>query len=184
MTTAASNDCLRCPGGKTPVDQHDLAGDIGRGVRGQINDRAVQIVRAPGEGELGADEHAVIKTLIFEDEAANPLIVLMHGDMEVSTKTLARILGAKSINPCQPQTAFRHTGYQTGGTSPLGLKKELPVYMEETLLELETILINGGKKGLFGCWTFRLSGATDPKPPLGVPAPWVLGVAVPNSRTV
>ena len=98
--------------------------------------------------ELGADEHAVIKTLVFEDEAANPLIVLMHGDQEVSTRTLARIVGVKSISPCHPQTAHRHTGYQTGGISPFGVSKKLPIYMEETILELETILINGGKKGL------------------------------------
>lgn len=99
-------------------------------------------------GELGADEHAVIKTLVLEDEAANPLIVLMHGDQEVSAKALARILGVKSITPCRPQTALRHTGYQTGGISPFGLKKKLPIYLEETILNLETILINGGKKGL------------------------------------
>lgn len=98
--------------------------------------------------ELGADEHAVIKTLVFEDEAANPFIVLMHGDKEVSTKAVARILGVKSVTPCHPQTVQRHTGYQTGGISPLGVKKRLPIYMEETILELKTILINGGKKGL------------------------------------
>jgi Cys-tRNA(Pro) deacylase len=97
--------------------------------------------------EMGVEEHAVIKTLIMEDENKEPLVVLMHGDMQVSTKNLARTLGKKSINPCKPEVADRHTGYQVGGTSPFGTKKKMPIYMEETILALPKIYINGGKRG-------------------------------------
>lgn len=97
--------------------------------------------------ELGVDEHSVIKTLIMEDEAKNPLIVLMHGDRQVSTKELARTLGVKNIVPCAPNVADRHSGYQVGGTSPFGTRKAMPVYMEETILILPKIYINGGKRG-------------------------------------
>lgn len=97
--------------------------------------------------EFGVDEHAVIKTLIMEDDAKKPLVVLMHGDREVSTKELARALGVKSIQPCAPETAERHSGYMVGGTSPFGLRKAMPVYVEETILELPRIYINGGKRG-------------------------------------
>lgn len=97
--------------------------------------------------ELGLDEHAVIKTLIMEDERRQPLIVLMHGDREVSTKELARILGVKTITPCTPETVNKHTGYLVGGTSPFGTKKAMPVYMEKSILESESIYINGGKRG-------------------------------------
>ncbi len=97
--------------------------------------------------ELEVDEHAVIKTLIMEDEQKKPLIVLMHGDMEVSTKELARTLGVKTITPCSPDIAFKHTGYQVGGTSPFATRKPLPVYMEKTIINLDTIYINGGKRG-------------------------------------
>lgn len=97
--------------------------------------------------ELSVDEHSVIKTLILEDENKNPFIVLMHGDLQVSTKNLARYIGVKSINPCSPDTATKHTGYLLGGTSPFGTKKNLPVYMEETILDLPKIYINGGKRG-------------------------------------
>ena len=98
--------------------------------------------------ELGVPEHEVIKTLVMEDEGGSPLIVLMHGDREVSTKALARILGVKSVRPCDPKTAERHTGYRVGGTSPFGTKKPLPVYMEETIPGLPRILINAGSRGL------------------------------------
>ncbi|OPY07957.1 MAG: Cys-tRNA(Pro)/Cys-tRNA(Cys) deacylase YbaK [Syntrophaceae bacterium PtaB.Bin095] len=98
--------------------------------------------------ELGVPEHEVIKTLVMEDESGSPLIVLMHGDREVSTKALARILGVKSVRPCDPKTAERHTGYRVGGTSPFGTKKPLPVYMEETIPGLPRILINAGSRGL------------------------------------
>jgi len=98
--------------------------------------------------ELGVPEHEVIKTLVMEDEGGSPLIVLMHGDREVSTKALARILGVKSVRPCDPKTAERHTGYRVGGTSPFGTKKPLPVYMEETITGLSRILINAGSRGL------------------------------------
>lgn len=97
--------------------------------------------------ELGVDEHSVIKTLVMEDERKNPLIILMHGDMEVSTKELARFLGVKTVTPCNPDTANKHTGYLVGGTSPFGTRKAMPIYMEETIALLPTIYINGGKRG-------------------------------------
>ncbi|MFH1034872.1 MAG: Cys-tRNA(Pro) deacylase [Pseudomonadota bacterium] len=97
--------------------------------------------------ELGEDEHRVIKTLLFEDEARKPLIVLMHGDRQVSTKALARALGVRQINPCDPASVTRHTGYQVGGVSPFGTRHPLPVYVQESILELGAILINGGKRG-------------------------------------
>ncbi|MEO8158830.1 MAG: aminoacyl-tRNA deacylase [Betaproteobacteria bacterium] len=97
--------------------------------------------------ELGVAEHAVVKTLVMEDDARNPLIVLMHGDLKVSTRELARIVGVKTIAPCNPETANRHSGYMVGGTSPFGTRKKMPAYMEETILALPKIYINGGKRG-------------------------------------
>jgi Cys-tRNA(Pro) deacylase len=97
--------------------------------------------------ELKVDEHSVIKTLIMEDEHKEPLIVLMHGDLKVSTKELARMIGAKIISPCTPEIANKHTGYMVGGTSPFGTRKQMPVYMEETILDLERVYINGGRRG-------------------------------------
>ncbi len=97
--------------------------------------------------QLGVDEHIVIKTLLFEDEDKKPLVVLMHGDCTVSTKELARQLGKKKIEPCSPEVAERHTGYQVGGTSPFGLRKPLPIHAEATMFEAPTIYINGGKRG-------------------------------------
>ena len=97
--------------------------------------------------ELGVPERAVVKTLVMEDNDRNPLIVLMHGDLKVSTKELARIIGVKTIAPCNPDTANRHSGYLVGGTSPFGTRKKVPVYMEETILELPKIYINGGRRG-------------------------------------
>jgi len=96
---------------------------------------------------LGVAEHHVVKTLIFEDDKRHPLCVLMHGDRKVSTKELARQIGAKRVAPCKPEDATRHSGYQLGGCSPFGLKKPMPVYMEESILALDRILINGGKRG-------------------------------------
>jgi len=96
---------------------------------------------------LGVDEHAVVKTLVMETEARSALIILMHGDREVSTKQLARAIGAKSVQPCSPETAQKHTGYLVGGTSPLGTRTRLPVYAERTIFELPKIYINGGKRG-------------------------------------
>jgi Cys-tRNA(Pro) deacylase len=96
---------------------------------------------------LGVDEHAVIKTLIFEDETRAPLVILQHGDREVSTKQLARDLGKKSITPCKPDVAQKHSGYLVGGTSPFGLKRAMPIYAESSIFELPTIYINGGKRG-------------------------------------
>ncbi len=97
--------------------------------------------------ELGVDEHAVVKTLVMETEARKPLVVLMHGDREVSTKRLARALGVKAVNPCEPRAAERHTGYLVGGTSPFGTRARLPVYVESTIFQLPKIYINGGKRG-------------------------------------
>ena len=97
--------------------------------------------------ELGVDERSVVKTLIMEDEGKAPLVVLMHGDLQVSTKELARAIGVKSVTPCNPETAQRHSGYLVGGTSPFGTRKQMPVYVEETILELPLVYINGGSRG-------------------------------------
>ncbi|MEO8165784.1 MAG: Cys-tRNA(Pro) deacylase [Betaproteobacteria bacterium] len=97
--------------------------------------------------ELGVPEHEVVKTLVMEDDAKSPLIVLMHGDLKVSTRELARIIGVKTITPCNPQTANRHSGYTVGGTSPFGTRKKMPVYMEQTILAMPKIYINGGRRG-------------------------------------
>ena len=96
---------------------------------------------------LGWPEHAVIKTLVMQNERAEPLIVLMHGDKQVSTKNLARAIGAKSVEPCKPEVAQRHSGYQVGGTSPFGVRKPMPVYVETSVLALPRLLINGGRRG-------------------------------------
>ncbi|ABA88322.1 misacylated tRNA(Pro) deacylase, YbaK/ProX family [Syntrophotalea carbinolica DSM 2380] len=115
--------------------------------------------------ELQVDEHAVIKTLILETDNKDPLIVLMHGDREISTKDLARLLQVKHVTPCAPQTADRHSGYQVGGTSPFGTRKSMPVYMEETIAELPTIYINGGKRGFLVAMTPQdLIKVLDPTP--------------------
>lgn len=100
---------------------------------------------------LGVPEHAVVKTLVMEDEVRAPLLVLMHGDRQVSTKNLARQAARKRIEPCRPELAQRHTGYMVGGTSPFGTRKRLPVYMERSILELERIWINGGRRGFLVC---------------------------------
>lgn len=97
---------------------------------------------------LGVDEHQVIKTLVMQDETARPLVVLMHGDREVSTKALARQLEVKSITPCDPAVAERHSGYQVGGTSPFGTRKAMPIYMQGSITTLPRLYINGGKRGL------------------------------------
>ena len=125
--------------------------------------------RASSEA-LGVDEHAVIKTLIMEDERKQPLCVLMHGDREVSTKNLARAIGVKSITPCAPEVADRHSGYQVGGTSPFGLRRTMPIYMQQTILELPRIYINGGARGFLV--------AIDPKDAERVLAPSLVDVAV------
>jgi len=110
-----------------------------------------EYVEHGGTGEsarqLGVDEHAVVKTLVMEDERAQPLIVLMHGDCSVSTKNLARQIGCKSVQPCKPEVAQRHSGFMVGGTSPFGTRKRMPVYVESTVLDLERIYINGGRRG-------------------------------------
>jgi Cys-tRNA(Pro) deacylase len=97
--------------------------------------------------ELSVPEHAVVKTLVMEDDARAPLLVLMHGDREVSTKNLARQIGAKAVTPCSPDVATRHTGYLVGGTSPFATRKRLPVFVERTILDVPTIYVNGGSRG-------------------------------------
>jgi Cys-tRNA(Pro) deacylase len=97
--------------------------------------------------QLGVPEHEVVKTLVMQDERAQPLIVLMHGDKQVSTKNLARQIGAKSVEPCKPEVAQRHSGYMVGGTSPFGTKKVMPVYVEASVLQLARVCINGGRRG-------------------------------------
>jgi len=97
--------------------------------------------------ELGVDEHAVVKTLVMEDDAGKPLIVLMHGDRQVSTKELARQIGARTVAPCAAEVAERHTGYRVGGTSPFATRKALPVYVERSILDLGRLYINGGSRG-------------------------------------
>lgn len=114
--------------------------------------------------ELNVAEHAVVKTLVFEDENAKPLIVLMHGDCKVSTKELARQIGCKKVEPCKPEVANRHTGFLVGGTSPFGTKKQMPVYMEKTILDLPLIYINGGRRGyLVGVHPHEILRVLNPK---------------------
>lgn len=102
---------------------------------------------AESSRQLGVPEHQVVKTLVMQDERAQPLVVLMHGDKQVSTKNLARQIGAKSVEPCKPEVAQRHSGYLVGGTSPFGTKKPMPVYVEESVLALPSVCINGGRRG-------------------------------------
>ena len=101
--------------------------------------------------QLGVAEYEVVKTLVMQDDKAHPLIVLMHGDRQVSTKSLAREIGVKSVEPCKPEVSQRHSGYLVGGTSPFGLRKALPVHVEASVLELPRILINGGRRGFLVC---------------------------------
>ena len=120
---------------------------------------------AEGARQLGLDEHSLVKTLIMEDELKRPVIVLMHGDLEVSTKELARIMEVKRVGPCTPETAQKHSGYMVGGTSPFGTRKEMPVYVEETILDLPRIYINGGKRGyLLGIDPAELGRVLKPVP--------------------
>lgn len=115
--------------------------------------------------ELNVPEHAVVKTLVMEDENARPLIVLMHGDRKVSTKELARQIGCKKVSPCTPEDAHRHTGYLVGGCSPFGTKKKLPIYVEKSILDLPLIYINGGRRGyLVGVHPHDIGRVLMPKP--------------------
>ncbi len=102
---------------------------------------------AHSAASLGLPEHTVVKTLVMQDQDAKPLIVLMHGDCKVSTKNLARQIGAKSVEPCKPEVASRHSGYQVGGTSPFGTRRAMPVFIEKSILELPRIALNGGRRG-------------------------------------
>jgi Cys-tRNA(Pro) deacylase len=128
--------------------------------------------RASAEA-LGVDEHQVVKTLIFEDERKAPLCVLMHGDCEVSSKQLARLIGTKSVGPCAPEVADRHSGYQVGGTSPFGLRRAMPIYMQRTILDLPRIYINGGARGFLV--------AIDPREAQRLLAPTLVDVAISES---
>jgi len=115
--------------------------------------------------ELLADEYQVVKTLVMEDDRKTPFIIIMHGNKHVSTKTLARILGVKTVNACDPKMAEKHTGYMVGGTSPFGTRKTLPVYVEATILDLPKIFINAGRKGLLAEMTpAELQRALSVKP--------------------
>jgi Cys-tRNA(Pro) deacylase len=120
--------------------------------------------------ELGVEEHAAVKTLVMEDDKKKPLVVLMHGDLQVSTKELARVIGAKAIVPCNPDVAQRHSGYMVGGTSPFGTRKPMPVYMERSILDLDRIWINGGKRGY-------LVGV-DPRDVVGILTPTLVEVGI------
>jgi Cys-tRNA(Pro) deacylase len=134
---------------------------------------------AESAAQLGVEEHGVVKTLVMEDESARPLIVLMHGDCQVSTKNLARQINVKKVSPCSPDTAQRHSGYMVGGTSPFGTKKAMPVYVESTVLELPLIYINGGRRGyLIGMdpkVVVTLLGARPVQCATGGPAPSTKG---------
>ena len=125
----------------TALKQHDVS----------YSEHVYDYVEHGGTGvsstSLGVDEHHVVKTLIFEDDKREPLCVLMHGDHKVSTKELARQIGAKRVAPCKPEDAHRHSGYQVGGCSPFGLRKPMPIYMQRTIIDLERIYINGGRRG-------------------------------------
>ena len=127
--------------------------------------------------ELGVDEHAVVKTLVMEDDSRAPLIVLMHGDLEVSTKKLARTIGRKHVEPCKPDEANRHSGYLVGGTSPFGTRKAMPVYIERTILDLPRIYINGGARGfLVGIAPADLVRVLNPTPvDVGISGPGARG---------
>jgi Cys-tRNA(Pro) deacylase len=120
--------------------------------------------------ELGVDEHAVVKTLVMEDDEGEPVVVLMHGDREVSVKALARQLGRRSVQICKPEVANRHSGYQVGGTSPFGTRKRMPVCVERTILDLPRIYLNGGSRGF-------LVGI-DPKELLRVLEPTLVDAAI------
>ena len=120
---------------------------------------------AASSRELGVDEHTVIKTLVMEDENRKPLIVLMHGDLQVSTRELARVIGVKLVSPCSPETAQKHSGYLVGGTSPFGTRHPMPVYLEESIAGLPKIYINGGKRGyLVGMVPAELIRVLKPQP--------------------
>ena len=115
--------------------------------------------------QLGLDLHQIAKTLIMEDERAQPLVIVMHGDREVSTKNLARQIGAKKVEPCKPEVAQQHSGYMVGGTSPFGTRRKMPVWVEAGLLEFDTIYLNGGRRGyLIGIAPQALVNALQAQP--------------------
>jgi len=136
---------------KTPHVSETPATQMLRARGVAFTEHAYDYVEHGGTGEaarqLGLDEHAVVKTLVMQDQDAQPLIVLMHGDCSVSTKNLARAMGAKHVEPCKPEVAQRHSGYLVGGTSPFGVRKAMRVYIEESILALPRIAINGGRRG-------------------------------------
>ena len=131
---------------ETPATQQLRAAGIG--FTEHVYDYVDHGGTAESARQLGWPEHAVIKTLVMQNERAEPLIVLMHGDKQVSTKNLARAIGAKSVEPCTPEVAQRHSGYQVGGTSPFGFRREgVPIYLQASVAELPRVFINGGRRG-------------------------------------
>jgi Cys-tRNA(Pro) deacylase len=130
---------------ETPATAHLKA--LGIAYTAHVYDYVEHGGTAESARQLCAPEHAIIKTLVMQDDAAKPLIILMHGDCTVSTKNLARCIQAKKIEPCSPEVAQRHTAYQVGGTSPFGIKKAIPLYLESSILALPSIFINGGRRG-------------------------------------
>lgn len=137
--------------GKKSRDPVTAAIRVLRAAKAPYTSHLIDYVPHGGTGHtattLGMDEHQVIKTLIFETESADPLVILMHGDRSVSAKGLARALGCKMTRPCDPAVAQRHSGYQVGGTSPFGVRRTMPVYVEASILALDRFIINGGKRG-------------------------------------
>jgi Cys-tRNA(Pro) deacylase len=169
-----ASDSKRCTRSITPVaETPGIAFLKERGVA--YTEHFYDYVEHGGTGvsssSLGVPEHEVVKTLVMEDDKRKPLIVLMHGDRKVSTKELARQAGVKRVAPCRPEDAQRHSGYQVGGCSPFGLRKELPIYMERSILELPRILINAGQRG-------RLV-EIDPKEIVRTLSPSLVEVAIP-----
>ena len=130
---------------ETPATQQLRAAGIA--FTGHVYDYVEHGGTAESARQLGWPEHSVIKTLVMQNERAEPMIVLMHGDRQVSTKNLARAIGAKSVEPCKPEVAQRHSGYLVGGTSPFGTRKPMPVYVEASVLDLPRIHVNGGRRG-------------------------------------
>ena len=138
-----SEECRRVS--QTPATQ--WLARAGIGYTEHVYDYVEHGGTAESARQLGVAEHTVVKTLVLQDERAQPMVVLMHGDRQVSTKNLAREIGRKSVEPCRPEVAQRHSGYQVGGTSPFGLRKPMPVFVESSVLALPQVLVNGGRRG-------------------------------------
>ena len=148
---AERQNCVRAMARKSPRVSETPATQALRRAGIAFSEHVYEYLERGGTAEssrqLGVDEHAVVKTLVMQNEKGDPLIVLMHGDRQVSTKNLARAIGTKSVEPCSADAAERASGYQVGGTSPFATRKAMPVYVEATILELGRIFINGGRRG-------------------------------------